>query len=191
MAGPQGGRDQPSSDPTGHFVGSAPSQFGSSYYPIDTELTTNYNHPTFARQMEEAANAVDNMDQGNMNSMALDTNGAQAATAVDPAMAPPQTSNQPGFVAAGSRPSVDASSETPHDPQTGDKRKRSKASRACDECRRKKVRHNSGRSPNFSALILTYNPRSNATLPPKSMVLQRLVRTVRKLVSTVNLSASL
>ena len=142
MAAPGGGRDHASNDPTGNFGSSGPSQFGSSYYPIDTELTNmsaSYNLPTYARQMEEAAASVEKIDHGNMNNMSMDTNGGVASSVVDPAMAPPQTPNQPSFMRNGSRPSLDASVETGQDPHTGDKRKRSKASRACDECRRKKV----------------------------------------------------
>lgn len=141
MAGPAGGRDQTSNDPTGNFAASAASQFGPSYYPIDTELTNmsaNYNLASYGRPMEEASSAVEKMDP-NMNNMAIDTNGGATSSVVDPAMAPPQTPGQAAFPATASRASLDASSETPQDPQTGDKRKRSKASRACDECRRKKV----------------------------------------------------
>ncbi|KAJ9607083.1 hypothetical protein H2200_008155 [Cladophialophora chaetospira] len=142
MAGPGGGRDQTSNDPTGNFGASGLSQFGSNYYPIDTELTNpsaSYNLPPYARQIEEAASSVDKMGHGNMNNMPMDTNGASSSM-VDPAMAPPQTSGQPSFLPSGGRPSLDASAETGQDPQAGDKRKRSKASRACDECRRKKVK---------------------------------------------------
>lgn len=141
MAGPAGGRDQTSNDPTGNFTASAASQFAPSYYPIDTELTNmsaNYNLGSYARPMEETSSSVEKMD-GNMNNMAVDTNGGAISSVVDPAMAPPQTPGQAAFPATASRASLDASSETPQDPQTGDKRKRSKASRACDECRRKKV----------------------------------------------------
>ena len=142
MAAPGGGRDSTSNDPTGNFGGPGPSQFGSSYYPIDTELTSmsaSYNMPGYVRQMEEVAASVNKMDHGSMNNMPMDTNGAASASVVDPAMAPPQTPGQPAFMPSG-RQSLDASAETSQDPQAGDKRKRSKASRACDECRRKKVR---------------------------------------------------
>jgi hypothetical protein len=145
MAAPGGGRDHNANDPTGNFGGSGPSQFGSSYYPIDTELTNmsaSYNLPTYGRQLEDAASSADKIDQGSMNNIPMDTNGAAASSVVDPAMAPPQTPNQPSFMPSASRPSLDASGDTPQDAQTGDKRKRSKASRACDECRRKKVRRN-------------------------------------------------
>ena len=142
MAAPPGGRDQPSDDPTGNFGASALPQFSSSYYPIDTELTnpsSSYNLPPYGRQLEEAANSVDKLGHGNMSNMPMDTNGASSSV-VDPAMAPPQTSGQTSFLPSGDRPSLDASAEMAQDPQAGDKRKRSKASRACDECRRKKVR---------------------------------------------------
>jgi hypothetical protein len=143
MAGSGGGRDQTSNDPTSNFAGSGASQFGSSYYPIDSELTNmsaSYSLPNYARQMEEATSSVDKMDHTTMNNIPMDTNGATGSSVVDPAMAPPETPHQQSFMPSGSRPSLDASAETPQDPQTGDKRKRSTASRACDECRRKKVR---------------------------------------------------
>ncbi|KIW24786.1 uncharacterized protein PV07_10478 [Cladophialophora immunda] len=144
MAGPDGGRDQPSHDPTGNFVGSASSHFASSYYPIDTELTSmspNYPMPPYARPMEEGVASIDKINHGTMNNnLPMGPNGVAASSATDPAMAPPQTPNQPTFPSAGPRSSIDASSETLQDPQTGGKRKRSKASRACDECRRKKVK---------------------------------------------------
>ncbi|OAP58244.1 hypothetical protein AYL99_07334 [Fonsecaea erecta] len=145
MAGPAGGRDQTSHDPTGNFAGSASSHFASSYYPIDTELTNmspSYPMPPYARPMEEGVASVDKINHGEAmnNSLAIGPNGATASSATDPAMAPPQTPNQATFPPAGARSSMDATSETPQDPQTGDKRKRSKASRACDECRRKKVK---------------------------------------------------
>ncbi|KAH0843560.1 hypothetical protein AYO21_10577 [Fonsecaea monophora] len=143
MAGPTGGRDQPSHDPTGNFTGSGSSHFGSSYYPIDTELTSmspNYSMPPYARPMEEGVSSVDKINhEGVNNGIPLGPNGAAASSVTDPAMAPPQTPHQATFP-VGARSSMDASSETPQDPQTGDKRKRSKASRACDECRRKKVK---------------------------------------------------
>ncbi|KIW96215.1 uncharacterized protein Z519_03283 [Cladophialophora bantiana CBS 173.52] len=143
MAGAAGGRDQPSNDPTSSFAGSAPSHFPSPYYPIDTELTSispNYSMPPYARPMEEGVTSVDKINHGAMNNLPMGPNGAAASSAPDPAMAPPQTPNQPTFASAGTRASVDTSSETPQEAQTGDKRKRSKASRACDECRRKKVK---------------------------------------------------
>ncbi len=143
MAGPGGGRDQTSNDPTGNFGGSGLAQYGQSYYPIDTELTSgaaNFNLPPYARQMEDVASSADKMEHGSLNDMPMDTNGSAPSSVVDPSMAPPQTSGQPSYLPRGSRPSLDASGETPQDPQAGDKRKRSKASRACDECRRKKVR---------------------------------------------------
>ncbi|KIY00406.1 uncharacterized protein Z520_04091 [Fonsecaea multimorphosa CBS 102226] len=144
MAGSAGGRDQPSHDPTGNFAGSGASHFASSYYPIDTELTSmspNYPMPAYARPMEEGVASVDKINHGAMNNnLSMGPNGAAASPATDPAMAPPQTPNQPTVPPGGARSSIDAASEAPQDPQTGDKRKRSKASRACDECRRKKVK---------------------------------------------------
>ncbi|OCT53243.1 hypothetical protein CLCR_11396 [Cladophialophora carrionii] len=143
MAGSGSGRDQTSNDPTGNFGGSGLPQFGSSYYPIDTELTNpsaSYNLPTYARQLEDAATSEEKIEHGNMNNIPIDANGAAPSSVLDPAMAPPQTPSQPAFMPTGGRSSLDASAETPQEPQTGDKRKRSKASRACDECRRKKVK---------------------------------------------------
>jgi hypothetical protein len=142
MAGSGSGRDQTNNDPTGNFGGSGLPQFGSPYYPIDTELTNpsaSYNLPNYARQMEDAAASDAKMEHENMNNIPMDANGGATSSVLDPAMAPPQTPSQPAFMPTGGRSSLDASGETPQEPQTGDKRKRSKASRACDECRRKKV----------------------------------------------------
>jgi hypothetical protein len=142
MAGPGPGRDRSSHDPTDNFAGSGAAHFGSFAYPIDSELTTmsaSYNLPSYGRPMEDGTSSINIKDQTSMNAMDVDTNGAAAASVVDPAMAPPQTPSQPMFPPAGSRPSLDASIDAGREPQTGDKRKRSKASRACDQCRRKKV----------------------------------------------------
>lgn len=121
--------------------GTAPSQFAPSqhhpYYgteypsPLDHEMTmaepfSQSNQTNALEELQNAAAAVRN----NSHAMSVNTNGSTST-----AMGPPHTPRQTSPPAGDSRQSVDF---TP-DGQGGLKRKRSKVSRACDECRRKKV----------------------------------------------------
>ena len=140
MARSVSGRDQSGDDPNSILPSSVASRFTQSQYPfpIDAELA-NYSMPQpFARQLEEAAATVDQPGGGSLNSLPLNPNGTASSVTPDPGMAPPQTPTQP-FMPTASRTSADNASDLGQGPQTGDKRKRSKTSRACDECRRKKV----------------------------------------------------
>jgi hypothetical protein len=84
-----------------------------------------------ATQLQEAAQQTTRAGDG--EPMRVTTNGAGM-----PGMGPPQPQGAQGFSPEGHRPSVDASNtSTPVDQQS----KRGKASQACDECRRKKVRY--------------------------------------------------
>ncbi|KAK4940761.1 hypothetical protein LTR10_019154 [Elasticomyces elasticus] len=143
MARSVGSRDQSGDDPTSSFAAPAPSHFDPSSYsfPIDTQLAMEptYTLPQFARQLGEAASSVEHA-AAQLTNLPAASNGNASGTATDPAMAPPQTSGQVSFMPTPTRQSIDDSSDPGHTPQTGDKRKRSKTSRACDECRRKKVR---------------------------------------------------
>ncbi|KAI1611641.1 hypothetical protein EDD36DRAFT_295320 [Exophiala viscosa] len=136
-------RDQSGDDPNSTFAAPGPSHFDPSSYsfPIDTQLTmeSNYTLQPFARQLGEAASSVEHA-AAQLTNLPAASNGGASGTTTDPAMAPPQTSGQVSFMPTPTRRSVDDSSDPAHTPQTGDKRKRSKTSRACDECRRKKVR---------------------------------------------------
>lgn len=137
--------DQSGDRPDVNFPSATSSQFTQSQYPfpIDTELTMSSNYPalpqTYTQQLHDAANSAKMPTSPSQNNFAINTNGAGNGVATDPAMAPPQTPNQQSFVATASRPNVDDPSDMSQTPMTGDKRKRSKVSRACDECRRKKV----------------------------------------------------
>jgi len=146
MAGSMDDRDQSGSDPNANFPPAGVSQFAQPYsFPIDSELTmtAGYNVSPYARQLEDAAtSSVDGSSNRPMDMMSMGPNGTAPAANVDPSMAPPQTANQPNFTPTAQRSSVGASPDPTQTPQTGDKRKRSKTSRACDECRRKKVRLN-------------------------------------------------
>lgn len=91
---------------------------------------------SYTQQLHDASSTVKMDVSPSQNNFAISTNGAGNGVATDPAMAPPQTPNAQAFGATASRSNIDDPSDTP---MTGDKRKRSKVSRACDECRRKKV----------------------------------------------------
>ncbi|KIW15776.1 hypothetical protein PV08_05826 [Exophiala spinifera] len=131
------GRDQSGDDPTSSFAGPTGSQFDASSFnfPIDTQLAAmnpNYGMSTYPRDLDDPTASLAHSGAEQLNTLAAASNGADAS------MAPPQTPNQASFMPA--RKSVDDLSDAMQTPQTGDKRKRSKTSRACDECRRKKVR---------------------------------------------------
>lgn len=73
----------------------------------------------------------------------------QPATASSQGMAPPALSQSQHSPAIPFTPNQQVGMDPNHDLSYGDdsaRRKRSKVSRACDECRRKKVRHESGSS---------------------------------------------
>lgn len=143
MARSVSSRDQSGDDPNASFAAPGASHFDPSSYnfPIDTQLTmeSNYSLPQFARQLGDAASSVEHAAAAQLANTPAVSNGAASITTTDPAMAPPHTSSQVSFMPSTARKSVDDLSESMHTPQTGDKRKRSKTSRACDECRRKKV----------------------------------------------------
>ncbi|EXJ89227.1 hypothetical protein A1O3_02293 [Capronia epimyces CBS 606.96] len=155
MAGSVNGRDQPTGDPKPNFSDPSASQFPQPSYPfpIDAELTvtSNYPVPQYRRQLEDAGSNAEITGNGTVTNTPLNHPGASpSAATTDPAITMPQPPNQhpPQFAPPASLPplptslraSVGDSSERAQAPQTGDKRKRSKTSRACDECRRKKVR---------------------------------------------------
>jgi len=134
------GRDQSGDDPNTILPSSVTSRFTQSQYafPIDAELTSYPMPQSYARQLEEAATTVDQPGSGSLSSLPMNPNGGTSSVTPDPGMAPPQTPTQP-FVPTAPRAGSDNASDLGQGPQTGDKRKRSKTSRACDECRRKKV----------------------------------------------------
>lgn len=143
MARSVNGRDQSGDDPNSSFAAAASSQYDSSAYsfPIDTQLAMNSNYHIPSYQKIGESGATVDPPISHLNDISAGQNGATANLAVDPAMAPPQTPGPVSFADTGARASVDNSSDPAYTPQTGDKRKRSKTSRACDECRRKKVLH--------------------------------------------------
>lgn len=104
---------------------------GSSNYGVDHDMSM---VETYTRGLS-----------GNMSAMAQSSNGhAQSrvlnVTPPNPGMAPPRTPQHQSFPSPpGQRGSLDGSQDMiiMHD---GTRRKRSKVSRACDECRRKKVK---------------------------------------------------
>ncbi|EXJ95198.1 hypothetical protein A1O1_00317 [Capronia coronata CBS 617.96] len=147
MAGNVNGRDPSGDDPKPNFpVPGAPEFTQITYpFPIDSELTmpSNYPMPQYQRQLEDVAQPVDTAGHGSLNNTPLNPAGASPTAAnTDPAitMSQPADHAPPSFAPGALPVNVDNSSERAQAPQTGDKRKRSKTSRACDECRRKKVR---------------------------------------------------
>jgi len=87
--------------------------------------------PGMGGQLEDSGMAVSRSSQ--VHAMNVSTNGSSAA-----GMAPPQTPHQQSFASPGHRASTDDVAEGTAVGESA-KRKRSKVSRACDECRRKKV----------------------------------------------------
>jgi hypothetical protein len=100
--------------------------------------------------VDQGMSMVENFTHGiqpNLNQMdntMQESNGhaqSHSITSNPPGMAPPQTPLQQSFSSpAGPRVSMDGSQDLTNAGE-GSKRKRSKVSRACDECRRKKVRN--------------------------------------------------
>ena len=136
MARSINGRDQSGDDPASSFAAPTNSQFDASSFnfPIDTQLAAmnpNYGMSTYSRDLDDSTASLAHSSAAQLSSLEPPSNGA------DESMAPPQTPNQASFMPT--RKSVDDLSDAMQTPQTGDKRKRSKTSRACDECRRKKV----------------------------------------------------
>jgi hypothetical protein len=120
---------QPHFPPT-HYAFNAPSEYPSLDQDMNMPDTYQSVPQNLTGQLQDtAANAPQN---GNVNDMTVNTNGATPA-----GMAPPQTPHQTTFSPAEGAPPID---ETPDAGDAGtNPRKRSKVSRACDECRRKKV----------------------------------------------------
>ncbi|KIV91970.1 hypothetical protein PV10_06455 [Exophiala mesophila] len=141
-----GSRDQPGDPPASSYYAPSPSQFPQSQYPVPTDselnMSSNYSLPaSYAQQLHEAASSKQSPSPTQPEYPAIPTNGASHVIPTDPAMAPPpQTPNSQSFSAPVPHSSIDESADLTQTPQTGDKRKRSKVSRACDECRRKKIR---------------------------------------------------
>lgn len=157
MAGPNDRGDQPEIGPDQAYTPTpAQPQFPPAHYQFhatseypsldqDMNMSDTYGQSVqqnIAGQLQDAtANAPRN---GDVNEISVNTNGATSA-----GMAPPQTPHQSSFSPGGGDTNVD---ETPDAGEAHmNPRKRSKVSRACDECRRKKV---GSHSPN-SCRILT------------------------------------
>ncbi|KAL2441120.1 hypothetical protein ABEF95_012261 [Exophiala dermatitidis] len=143
------GRDQSDDGPKANYPvpGASSSQYSQPSYPfpIDAELTMppHYPVPQYARQLEDAVPNGNAIDNGSVSDPNLNHQGADSKeTTTDPALGMPYPSNQPppSFAPPPTRANIDESPVQTQSPQAGDKRKRSKTSRACDECRRKKVR---------------------------------------------------
>lgn len=174
MARSINGRDQSGDDPASSFAAPANSQFDASSFnfPIDTQLAAmnpNYGMSTYPRDLDDPTASLAHSGAAQLSSLATPSNGADAS------MAPPQTPNQASFMST--RKSVDGLSDAMQIPLTGDKRKRSKTSRACDECRRKKVC-----SLSLSHVAAeTDSTRFDAMRRLKLMAHPKPVQTVRKL----------
>ncbi|KAK5205660.1 hypothetical protein LTR41_008728 [Exophiala xenobiotica] len=137
MARSLNGRDQSSDDPISSFAAPGTSHFDSNAFsfPIDTQLAMNPNYgmSSYPRDLGDPTTSINHPVTDHLGGITAASNGSVSGAGADVSMAPPQNPNQASFIPT--RESVDESSE-----HTGDKRKRSKTSRACDECRRKKVR---------------------------------------------------
>ena len=125
-----------------------------SQYP--PEPAAHYSQPAYSFNrtsanypVEQDMSAVDNFNRsmpGSMDSMPSSTNGhphphnVATSPSNQPEMAPPQSAHQQQFPSPtiAQRPSIDDSQDLSGGMDSS-KRKRSKVSRACDECRRKKV----------------------------------------------------
>lgn len=117
--------------------------YGTEYPPLDNDIAmaepfSQSNQQNALDELQSAAAAVRN----NSHAISVNTNGSTSVS-----MGPPHTPHQQSPRGSGDRPSVDF---TP-DGQGGLKRKRSKVSRACDECRRKKVYNPSVERPRRGA----------------------------------------
>jgi hypothetical protein len=145
MAGPSNQGDQPELAPNPSFPANAgqphypPPHYGfnapSDYPSLDPDMNmpdTYQSVPqTLAGQLQDAAaNAPQN---GNVPDMTVNTNGATPAGMAPP----PQTPHQTTFSPTEGAPPIEETADT-GDASTNP-RKRSKVSRACDECRRKKA----------------------------------------------------
>jgi hypothetical protein len=184
MARSLNGRDQSSDDPISSFAAPGTSHFDSNAFsfPIDTQLAMNPNYgmSSYPRDLGDPTASINHPVTDHLGGITAASNGSVSGAGADVSMAPPQNPNQASFIPT--RESVDESSE-----HTGDKRKRSKTSRACDECRRKKVR-----VPVFSCeAMYIENTRSVAMLQWRLMAPRRLAQTAKRPMCFVNLSVSL
>ena len=118
------------------FPGAA--QVTQSQYPdIDNDDFNMHDHyPTAALQGNIADELVDAVGDPSVDGQ-LEMSNHTKFDHNPPGMAPPQTPHQQAFPPAAPPQSID---DTQH-MGDGSKRKRSKVSRACDECRRKKVQN--------------------------------------------------
>ena len=166
-----------------------PDLIPNSQYP--PEPSAHYSQPAYSFTRgsanypgEQDMGAVDNFNRsmpGSMDSMPSSTNGhpqphsAAISPSQQPEMAPPQNAHQQQFPSptTAQRPSIDGSQDMSGGMDSS-KRKRSKVSRACDECRRKKVQS----SPPFRLqLILTRLIRYDV-MPQTTMATSKLAPTV-------------
>ena len=112
-------------------------QYPASDYPsLDTDMNMNdpFSHTqSITSQLQEAVGGAPQRN-GDVNAISVDTNGSVTA-----GMGPPQTPHQGGFSPTGQRASIDETPDSATTAEDANKRRRSKVSRACDECRRKKV----------------------------------------------------
>jgi len=178
MARSLNGRDQSSDDPISSSAPPGTSHFDSNAFsfPIDTQLAMNPNYgmSSYPRDLGDPTASINHPATDHLGGITAASNGTVSGAGADASMAPPQTPNQASFIPA--RDSVDESSE--HMANTGDKRKRSKTSRACDECRRKKVR-----VPVFGCeAMYIENTRSVAMLQWRLMARRKLAQTAKRLV---------
>lgn len=137
-----GPSDQSSMGPSPPYPQSTQPQFPPSNFPystsdypsLDTDLNMADPFPSsITSQLQEAA-AGASQRNGDVNAISVNTNGSVAA-----GMGPPQTPQQSSFSPTGPRTSVDETPDSANAVEDSNKRRRSKVSRACDECRRKKV----------------------------------------------------
>lgn len=181
-----GSRDQSGDPPASSYYAPSPSQFPQSQYPVPTDselnMSSNYSLPaSYAQQLQDATSSKRSPSPTQPEYPAIPTNGASHVIPTDPAMAPPpQTPNSQSFSAPVPHSSLDESADLTQTPHTGDKRKRSKVSRACDECRRKKVRLTRP-APSHSARPNTDLRRSDVMLPLIATALPEHAQTVKRL----------
>ncbi|RMZ77202.1 hypothetical protein DV738_g4481, partial [Chaetothyriales sp. CBS 135597] len=125
-----------------------PFQFSSSVYPsLDPELNmADTFQQTISSHLQDAARAAGHRN-GDLAAITVAGNAPGAA-----GMGPPRAPHQQSFSPTEHRTSLDETGEGAPGVDGTNKRRRSKVSRACDECRRKKIKCDSADGPDDTAI---------------------------------------
>ena len=140
MAGTTEYPEVPEMGPGGQYTSAPPSQYpqpsysytrGSANYPVEQQMSAVEN---FNRSAPASMDSMQNTSASNGQA-----SGAPATPSHLPDMAPPQSAHLQQYPSPPSGPRLSMEDAQDTTPMSDSKRKRSKVSRACDECRRKKV----------------------------------------------------